>query len=90
MENTSPVTLTLPTVHLNGTSRDELQRQIFFAITAIENAIRKLNNAAPNGRDYYPQGQNAWGKANDQHVARVGKLVAVVDELEAIATALEG
>lgn len=78
-----------PTVHLNGTSREELQNQLQEAIWATENAIRKLANAAPNGRDYYPQGQNAWGRANDEHVARLGKLQSVVDDLEQIALAID-
>lgn len=78
-----------PTVHLNGTSREELQNQLQEAIWATENAIRKLANAAPNGRDYYPQGQNAWSRANDEHVARLGKLQSVVDDLEQIALAID-
>jgi hypothetical protein len=76
--------LTAPTVHINGTSRDELLGQLETAAAALNTAIEKLSNAAPNGRDYYPQGPRAWARANDEHVARLGKLQSVYEELQAL------
>ena len=43
----------VPTIHLNGTSHDELLRQILDAKEAIRKAVEALANAAPNMRDYY-------------------------------------
>lgn len=59
----------MPTVHLNGASRESLVEQrtdVADALRDVEDAIRQ---AWPHGRDYYPQGpdalttaQQAWGK----------------------------
>ena len=49
----------MPTVHLNGTSRDSLvkqRRDIIDALGDVETAIRQ---AWPHGRDYYTQGPDA-------------------------------
>lgn len=70
-----------PTIHLNGTSRDELYDQLLAASAAVRGAISALTAAAPNGRDYYPQGSDAWPQASAQHSARVQKLVDVREEL---------
>lgn len=48
-----------PTIHLNGTSKDELLNQLEAVVSALEAALAALNAAAPNGRDYYPQGPEA-------------------------------
>jgi len=70
-----------PSLHLNGTSREELEQQIENATSAINTAIRKLNDAAPNGRDYYPQGETAIIIAQKEHQSRVERLKSVYDEL---------
>jgi hypothetical protein len=80
----------LPTVHLNGTSRAELQKQYEEAHTAIEHAITALAHAAPNGRDYYPQGAHAYGIAAREHESRVERLRNVQAELYAIYESVAG
>jgi len=77
--------LMVPTVHLNGTSRDELSRQVCQAYAAVVEAGRALAASAPNGRDYYPQGQDAIIRAMTQHELRMRKLREVADELQHIA-----
>lgn len=79
-----------PTVHLNGTSKEALIDQIKDAYGAIETAIDALCAAAPNARDYYPQGPDAFSAARAQHDARAKKLVEVRDELTGIYHALDG
>ena len=73
--------MTKPTVHLNGTSRDELKRQLKKAYGSIFDAIRDVAAAAPNARDYYPQGPTIYAAAAAEHRSRVDRLVAVQAEL---------
>lgn len=77
--------LTLPTIHLNGTSADDLLEQQCNAASAIREAITAVANAGPNGRDYYPQGPQVLAVAMQQHCARLQKLQDVLTELEQIA-----
>jgi hypothetical protein len=81
-------TLAVPTVHLNGTSKDALLEQFCDAIDAVHEAGKKLAAACPNARDYYPQGNEATSEAMRQHEARMLKLKSVADDLQAIAEAL--
>jgi hypothetical protein len=74
-----------PTIHLNGTSKDDLLEALMEANAAIRDAQKKLAETAPNGRDYYPQGPNVIYQAQDEHVARMNKLVEVERELSEIA-----
>lgn len=77
--------LLTPTVHMNGTSREELIQQLCDAHHAINKAQEVLAQAAPNGRDYYPQGADAMWTAQKQHRTRVARLAATAAELMAIA-----
>jgi hypothetical protein len=76
--------LMIPTVHLNGTSKQALLDQLGDAIDAVHEAGRKLAAACPNGRDYYTQGSGATLLAVAQHEARMAKLKDVATELETI------
>ena len=67
----------VPTVHLNGTSKQELLNQNAIAIADIEAARESLQAAAPNGRDYYPQGPTALKQATAEHLDRVRRLDAI-------------
>lgn len=73
-----------PTLHLNGTSREELQRQLDAASDACREAMQALMAAAPNGRDYYPQGYDALGEAFREHTARLQKLADVRNDIEVL------
>lgn len=77
--------LTMPTIHLNGTSRSELLEQQVVAIDAVRKAIDALQQASPNGRDYYVQGGHAFTAAREEHTSRLSRLVEVRKELEEIA-----
>ena len=74
----------VPTVHLNGTSKDELRRQLFDAADAGSAFLAALAAMSPNGRDYYPQGDNAIREAIAEHRARISRVEAIQAELVAI------
>jgi hypothetical protein len=76
----------LPTVHLNGTSREALLRQQLDVIRALQNAKRVICENAPHARDYYVQKDpQAFAKARDACIARVQTLDALIAEYTAIA-----
>lgn len=77
-----------PTVHLNGTSLETLRDQIDTVADRLGVAIEALCDAAPNARDYYPQGDAAYGRARDEHLARVQKLREVYGEIATLSNAL--
>ena len=77
--------LMVPTIHMNGTSRESLIEQLCNAVDAMHDAGKLLAAAAPNGRDYYPQGNDAIYKASKDHEARMASLRKIIDELSAIA-----
>jgi hypothetical protein len=78
-----------PLLHLNGTSFDELLGQLTEAGSSVNAAVRALEKAAPNQRDYYPLGPDAWGAAQREHASRLARLLSVRDELEQLALALD-
>lgn len=71
----------LPTIHLNGTSREELQRQAEAAVRALDDAIARMSDAAPNGRDYYPQGPDVIRTVAREHSERIGQLKRMRDDM---------
>ena len=79
----------LPTIHLNGTSKRELLEQYSAARQALEAALTALSNAAPNGRDYYPQGPMAILHAQDQHRAWYQSIANIRNAVEAIEVAID-
>lgn len=81
--------MTVPTIHLNGTTKEQLLEQIENAWAAVNAAIDALKQMAPHGRDYYPQGPDAITRARDQHLARMRKLQDVCDDLETLAQAIQ-
>jgi hypothetical protein len=76
---------TLPTIHMNGTSRADLLEANREAMGAVQVAMAAVCRAVPNGRDYYPQGSDAWKAAAAEHRARIVALEKIEAELEAIA-----
>ena len=76
---------TFPTIHLNGTSAKSLLQDYCDAMLAIEKAQVALAKCSPNGRDYYPQGDEALRKAIKEHNRRAEKLREVWTEIEEIA-----
>lgn len=80
--------LTFPTVHLNGTSSTALLDENLEALEAVNAAVRALERASPNARDYYPQGPNAFRAVQAEHQERIDKLQAVAVDLSRIVDAL--
>jgi len=75
----------IPTIHLNGTGGDALLDQLLEAVGAVRTAEQRLSDAAPNGRDYYPQGPDALRVAQAEHIGRAERLAGVRKELEELA-----
>ncbi len=78
-----------PTVHLNGTGREELERQLRVAYEALGAALVLMADAAPHGRDYYPQGTAAYLEAALGHQRRVKAVSDSRDELLQIFDAIQ-
>ncbi len=67
---------TIPTIHLNGTSFTDLRDGYAAAYDAIEKAMEALGNAELNGRDFYPQGPDAYYQARKERDAAFDQLRA--------------
>lgn len=74
--------LTIPTIHLNGTSRNELHRQWSEAWDAIQIAYEAIKQSGPNGRDYYLDGPQALSAAVGDHMRRLQRIQDVMDEFQ--------
>ena len=79
----------VPTIHLNGTSKEELLEQLQNAYTACTDLVSALSRAYPHGRDYYPQGDAAIYKAQDEANDRVRRVRSVQNELTEIAQKIQ-
>ena len=77
--------ITTPTININGTSARALLEQHLTAIEALRAAITKVQEAAPNGRDYQTAPANSFSHAQQEHRRRLSRLEDVIDELEQIA-----
>lgn len=77
----------IPTVHLNGTSKDALLDQLTEAKRALYIALGKMVDAAPNGRDYYTQGNQAFSQATLEYAERTDAIRTLIEEYE---TLIEG
>lgn len=73
--------LAIPSVHLNGTSKESLEQQLREAASAVATAIEKLNAAAPHPRDYYVQNGDAFMRAQAEYRVRLERLESVGKEL---------
>ena len=74
----------LPTIHRNGTSKADLFDRYWTALLAVEAAIDAVAQTGPNGRDYYPQGDDALRQAQAAHQDRLKRLHAIVLELDTL------
>ena len=77
-------TILKPTIHLNGTGRRALSTQYENASEALRHAIEVIAEMGPNGRDYYPQGDDAFYKARDQFCAQLAKVNEVKEYVDAL------
>ena len=69
----------IPTIHLNGTGATTLRLEYEKLFYAVQDAIDALSDATLNGRDFYPQGSDAYYEARDQRNEAFSCLYAVRD-----------
>jgi hypothetical protein len=74
---------TLPTIHLNGTGADSLQREYRAVRKAVATAADALAAATCNLRDFYPQDPEAWRAAQAERAEAFRLLQQVSDYAEA-------
>lgn len=77
-------TLTMPTIHSNGTSREELHRGYRSAHSAVLTAMSRVGDSWPIGRDYYTRGPDVINQAIKEHRSRLERLDSVLQELESL------
>ncbi len=82
------MSVSIPTIHSNGTSEKELSLALEVASSALRKALRAMRDVTPNGRDYYTQGDGALTKAIDAHADRCRRLDDVQRELVEIYTGI--
>jgi hypothetical protein len=70
-----------PTVHMNGTSAEDLLEQYRNARSAVLDAIVAVGQTQINGRDTYPQGVEAVHRATAEHCERIKALQKIADEM---------
>lgn len=73
-----------PTIHTNGTARADLIVQYEEVYRAASELLEALSQACPNGRDYYPQGDNAVHTAIAEHSARCVAVQKLRDDMLAL------
>lgn len=75
--------LAVPSIHLNGTGKDELVRQLSEAHQRLQKAREALALTAPHMRDYYVQlaADHNYRRARNQHEARLQKIDDVMTDL---------
>lgn len=59
-------TLTLPTIHMNGTGRKMLTEGYDNAAEKLDDFINAFSNIEFSARDYYVQSPEAYPKARDE------------------------
>lgn len=72
----------LPSVHLNGTSREALRDGYESAYRATAEAIDAFADNGFNARDYYVQGPNAYSDARaerDKHLKALNAALAYLE-----------
>jgi len=69
-----------PIIHLNGDRRETLLENLENAYRAVDFALDKLRQCAPNGRNYYPA-PGRMQLAEAQHRERMLHLQSVRDSL---------
>jgi len=71
----------LPTIHDNGTSKDQLVKELIDVHEALDTAYRVMKETAPNARDYYPQGPRKFAIAVEEHLGRLKRLDQIKEEI---------
>ena len=79
---------TMPTLHMNGDSFVTLFEGHCEVAELLRETLSSLRANAPNARNYYVQGSDAFACARDEHMERVRKIESVLSDVEAILESL--
>jgi len=74
-----------PSIHLNGTSKQEMVEGLVAVSDAAFALLEAMKRAAPNARDYYPQGPDAYGLARTAWNERALQIEKLRDEVVELA-----
>ena len=74
--------MTLPTIHLGGSSGRLLFAEYLRTLDAAREAREAMGRIDFNARDYYVQGAGAWEKAMEERYAQMAGLDALIEYLE--------
>lgn len=80
---TQETTLTLPTVHMNGTGYKTLSEDYEQADDAFRDFIKAFGKIEFNARDYYVQNPRAYAKARDERNAINLKILEIKTYIDA-------
>lgn len=84
------MTLEYPTIHLNGSSKSTLVKDLRAAYRAVQEAAAAVAQTAPHGRDYYVKEDiESYRKARVQHDTRMEVLRTIAEDLATIAQEIE-
>lgn len=78
-----------PTIHMNGTSPQALMAELEVAHGALAAAHDALRQVTVHGRDYYPQGPNAYAQARHEMDARLEAIARVQQDVLALHAAIQ-
>jgi hypothetical protein len=78
-----------PSIHSNGTASHVLVDKYMQVLDTTNAAIAALSAAAPNARDYYPQGDGVIYEAFKIHEEHMKALIKLNLEAEAIIIAIQ-
>lgn len=70
----------VPTVHLNGSGRARLQEEQSAIVDAARKLLDVMAEGAPNARDYYPQGDDAYLRARKRYDERMREVCRIRDD----------
>lgn len=74
--------VTLPSIHLNGTSADQLCRELNEAHGALLQARHALADMTVHSRDHYVKAdKESFNKARSEHEARFAAIDKIIAEL---------
>lgn len=83
-----PAMTTIPTLHLNGTGRTTLRDEYAVAYNALLKAREAFASTTCNGRDFYPQGPDAYYKARDERIAAFAGLEQTIKYVGEVLTGI--
>lgn len=74
----------IPLIHMNGNSKEVLEKQYRAADMALGEAIYKFNEIEFHPRDYYPLEEGSWDKAVEERNEVQAAFKLIQDYLEEI------